>query len=94
MSQRLGDVLVKEKIISHEQLEKALRAQREAGPSARLGSVLVKLGFVSDEEVTNFLSRPVFGVFANDAVVKRNLSAFVQCFDTGTAPASALGSSE
>src|SRR5947208_15773249 len=57
MSQRLGDLLVKEKIISHEQLEKALRAQREAGPSARLGSVLVKLGFVSDEEVTNFLSR-------------------------------------
>ena len=57
MSQRLGDLLVKEKIISHDQLEKALRAQRDAGPSARLGSVLVKLGFVSDEEVTNFLSR-------------------------------------
>jgi type IV pilus assembly protein PilB len=57
MSQRLGDLLVKEKIISHDQLEKALRAQREAGPSARLGSTLVKLGFVTDEEVTNFLSR-------------------------------------
>ncbi|HWZ42269.1 MAG TPA: type IV-A pilus assembly ATPase PilB [Candidatus Saccharimonadales bacterium] len=57
MSQRLGDLLVKEKIISSDQLEKALRSQREAGPSARLGSVLVKLGFVTDEEVTNFLSR-------------------------------------
>jgi len=57
MSQRLGDLLVKEKIISHDQLEKALRAQRESGPSARLGSVLVRLGFVTDEEVTNFLSR-------------------------------------
>src|SRR6478672_7201531 len=57
MSQRLGDLLVREKIISSEQLDKALRAQREHGPNARLGSTLVSLGFVSDEEVTNFLSR-------------------------------------
>ncbi len=57
MSQRLGDLLVKEKIITQEQLEKAVRAQREAGPNARLGSVLVKMGAVNDEEVTNFLSR-------------------------------------
>src|SRR5215467_15753532 len=57
MSQRLGDLLVKEKIITSDQLEKALRAQREKGANARLGSTLVSLGFVSDEEVTNFLSR-------------------------------------
>jgi YVTN family beta-propeller protein len=41
----------------------------------------------SDPSLFAFLSRAVFGVFANDAVVKNNLSAFVQCFDTGTAPA-------
>src|SRR5258707_4326830 len=57
MSQRLGDLLVKEKIITHEQLDKALKTQRESGPNSRLGSTLVHLGFVSDEEVTNFLSR-------------------------------------
>jgi type IV pilus assembly protein PilB len=57
MSQRLGDLLVKEKIITQEQLEKAVKQQREAGPNARLGSVLVKMGAVNDEEVTNFLSR-------------------------------------
>ena len=57
MSQRLGDLLVKEKVITPEQLDKALRAQRDHGPNARLGSTLVSLGFVSDEEVTNFLSR-------------------------------------
>ncbi|HKW76587.1 MAG TPA: type IV-A pilus assembly ATPase PilB [Terriglobales bacterium] len=57
MSQRLGDLLVKERIITPEQLDKALRTQRESGPNARLGSTLVQLGFVSDEEVTNFLSR-------------------------------------
>src|SRR5579871_3772082 len=57
MAQRLGDLLVREKVITSEQLDKALRAQRDAGPSARLGSVLVQLGYVNDEEVTNFLSR-------------------------------------
>ena len=57
MSQRLGDLLVKEKIITPEQLEKAVKSQKEAGANARLGSVLVQLGFVTDEEVTNFLSR-------------------------------------
>src|SRR3954470_6491162 len=57
MSQRLGDLLVKEKIITHDQLDKALKAQRDSGPNSRLGSTLVHLGFVSDEEVTNFLSR-------------------------------------
>jgi type IV pilus assembly protein PilB len=57
MSQRLGDLLVKEKVITTEQLDKAVRAQKEAGANARLGSVLVQLGYVTDEEVTNFLSR-------------------------------------
>ncbi|MCI0354904.1 MAG: Flp pilus assembly complex ATPase component TadA, partial [Acidobacteria bacterium] len=57
MSQRLGDLLVKDKVITPEQLDQALKAQKEGGSSARLGSVLVKLGFLSDDDVTNFLSR-------------------------------------
>src|SRR5512133_127489 len=55
MSQRLGDLLVKEKVITPEQLDQALKVQKESG--TRLGSILVKLGFLSDEDVTNFLSR-------------------------------------
>ncbi len=55
MSQRLGDLLVKEKVINQEQLDQALAEQKKNG--TRLGSVLVKLGFLSDEDVTNFLSR-------------------------------------
>src|SRR5271169_5730644 len=55
MSQRLGDLLVKEKIISPEQLEQAVKVQKET--NVRLGAALVKLGFLSDEDVTNFLSR-------------------------------------
>ncbi len=57
MSQRLGDLLVREKIITPDQLEKALKAQKEAGPQARLSSTLVQLGVITGEEVTNFLSR-------------------------------------
>src|SRR5262249_3942825 len=55
-AQRLGDLLVKSKVITQDQLTQALAAQRKNG-HARLGSVLVKLGFVTDEEVTTFLSR-------------------------------------
>jgi len=55
MSQRLGDLLVKEKVITSEQLEQATKLQKES--HCRLASALVKLGFLSDEDVTNFLSR-------------------------------------
>jgi type IV pilus assembly protein PilB len=55
MSQRLGDLLVKEKVITPEQLEQATKLQKDT--RVRLASALVKLGFLSDEDVTNFLSR-------------------------------------
>jgi type IV pilus assembly protein PilB len=55
MSQRLGDLLVKEKVITAEQLEQATKLQKES--HVRLASALVKLGFLTDEDVTNFLSR-------------------------------------
>src|SRR3954465_4300063 len=55
MSQRLGDLLVREKILTGDQLDQALKKQRETG--GRLGPVLVKMGVLTDEEVTNFLSR-------------------------------------
>src|SRR5256714_1766746 len=55
MSQRLGDLLVKEKVITQEQLTQAVKVQKET--NCRLGSALVKLGFLTDEDVTNFLSR-------------------------------------
>ena len=55
MSQRLGDLLVKEKVITTEQLDQAIKMQKDSG--TRLGAALVKLGYLSDEDVTNFLSR-------------------------------------
>jgi len=55
MSQRLGDLLIKEKIISPPQLEEALAFQKKNG--GRLGSCLVRLNFCSEDEVATFLSR-------------------------------------
>ncbi len=47
---RIGDLLVREGLVSQEQLEQALIEQRSSG--ARLGYVLVKLGFVLEIEIT------------------------------------------
>ncbi len=52
---RLGDLMVKEKLVAPEQLAQALEHQKKNG--GRLGSCLIKLGFVTDEDVTTFLSR-------------------------------------
>jgi type IV pilus assembly protein PilB len=52
---RLGDLLLKERLITKEQLDKALQEQRASGN--RLGYSLVKLGFVQETEITKMLAR-------------------------------------
>ncbi len=55
MTSRLGELLVKENLITPEQLKKAIEEQKAGG--GRLGTSLTKLGFVSDEELLSFLSK-------------------------------------
>jgi type IV pilus assembly protein PilB len=55
MSAKLGEILVRENLLTPQQLREALDYQREHG--GRLGYNLVKLGLVSDEMVTAVLSR-------------------------------------
>ena len=55
MSVRLGEILIKESLITAEQLSQALEYQKQHG--GRLGSCLMKLGFVTDDEITAVLSR-------------------------------------
>src|SRR5512144_1517447 len=55
MPVRIGDLLLKEKRISAEQLQQALSHQKSNG--GKLGFNLVKLGFVKDEEITALLSK-------------------------------------
>jgi len=55
MAVRIGELLLKEKRITPEQLQEALSYQRQNG--GKLGANLVKLGFVKDEEITSLLSK-------------------------------------
>jgi type IV pilus assembly protein PilB len=51
---RLGELLVREKLISLQQLRQAQDEQKRTGQN--LGATLAKLGYISDGEITNFLS--------------------------------------
>ena len=54
-TERLGDLLVREGLITREQLEKALQEQKQNG--TRVGYNLVKLGFIAETELTKMLAR-------------------------------------
>jgi type IV pilus assembly protein PilB len=55
MSAKLGEILVRENLVTPQQLREALDYQRASG--GRLGSNLVKLGMISDDVITAVLSR-------------------------------------
>ena len=55
MSSRLGEILIKESLITSDQLRQALDHQKANG--GRLGACLMKLGFITDDEITGVLSR-------------------------------------
>jgi type IV pilus assembly protein PilB len=55
MSGRLGELLVRENLISLQQLQKAQEEQRKAG--GRIGSLLVKQGAIAESDLTSFLSK-------------------------------------
>ena len=55
MSAKLGEILVRENLVTPQQLRDTLDYQRTSG--GRLGSNLVKLGIISDDVITSVLSR-------------------------------------
>src|SRR6516165_8933894 len=55
MAVRIGELLLKEKRITPEQLQQALSHQKANG--GKLGFNLVQMGFVKDEDITALLSR-------------------------------------
>lgn len=52
---KLGEILIKEGLITEEQIEKALLVQKQEG--LRLGDTLVKLGLVSEKDIVIALSK-------------------------------------
>jgi type IV pilus assembly protein PilB len=93
---RLGELLVREKLISLQQLRQAQEEQNRSGQA--LGFTLQKLGFLSDSEITNFLSQqyrvPTINLeeYEIDADIVR-LVAREQCEKHKVVPVSRAGSS-
>jgi type IV pilus assembly protein PilB len=55
MNSRLGELLIRENLISSQQLQKAQEEQRKTG--GRLGYSLTKLGYIKESDLTSFLSK-------------------------------------
>ncbi len=55
MPLKLGDLLLKANVITQEQLDTALKDQREEG--GKLGEAIVRLGFVTEDDITETLSQ-------------------------------------
>ncbi len=55
LRKRLGDLLVEENIVTEEQIEQALLAQKKTG--RKLGGTLIQLGFLSEKQMLTFLSQ-------------------------------------
>ncbi|GFE58457.1 type IV-A pilus assembly ATPase PilB [Geobacter sp. AOG1] len=54
---RLGELLVRNNLITKEQLAKALDEQKESSGQLRLGSILIKNGLINEPDLTSFLSK-------------------------------------
>lgn len=55
MSDRIGEMLLAAKLITEDQLKKALEVQQKE--RGNLGSNLIKLGYINEEKLTSFLSK-------------------------------------
>ena len=56
---RIGDYLVEQGLITQEQLEKVLAAQKESNGTKRFGTVVVELGFMTETNLAKALAGKV-----------------------------------
>ncbi|RUO75944.1 GspE/PulE family protein [Idiomarina seosinensis] len=55
LKMRLGDLLVQEQVISEQQLDNALKEQKQSG--RKLGATLIELGYITESKLLEFLSQ-------------------------------------
>ncbi|MDI6703588.1 MAG: ATPase, T2SS/T4P/T4SS family [bacterium] len=67
--ERIGDMLVKAKIIEEEQLQKALEVQKKT--NKRLGRILIDLGFVGESVIIDFLGSQLGIPYINLGKIKK-----------------------
>lgn len=70
MAERLGEMLIKRKLIKPENLEKALQEQQESGQF--LGEILVRLGYLREEDILKALAEQFNTRFVNLKEVRIN----------------------
>lgn len=56
-SNRIGDLLLREKKITAQQLDEVLEEQKRLGGQPKVGTLLVQKGYISEEALLDFLSR-------------------------------------
>ncbi|SNB45843.1 type IV-A pilus assembly ATPase PilB [Geobacter sp. DSM 9736] len=54
---RLGELLVRNKLITPEQLASAIEEQKQSGGQHRLGSILIKNNLITESDLTHFLAK-------------------------------------
>ncbi len=55
MTMKIGEFLLNDNRITHEQLRNALEAQKQE--PGKLGSILIRLGYVTEEDIAQALSK-------------------------------------
>ncbi|MEN8182735.1 MAG: type II secretion system protein GspE, partial [Myxococcota bacterium] len=63
MNERIGELLVRENLLTSEQLRQAREASRDGGE--RLGAQITKLGYLQETELSDFVAKQ-YGVPAID----------------------------
>lgn len=81
-----GPVLQESQPFKVAQLRNIYKRDGKKGPGGMRTSGFGQLHDGVDDDVFDLLSRPVFGPLATNTSAKNKLRAFVEAFDTGTAP--------
>ncbi len=77
---RIGDLLVQNRIITHDQLMTALAEQKKTG--IKLGRTLIDLNFINETDLLNFLSRQLQIPFIDIAQYQRDEETITQLPET------------
>src|SRR5437762_14274568 len=85
MAKRIGDILVEKKLVTPEELQRALAEQEKTGEF--LGSILIRMGCLSEEQLLQSLSAQFNIPFVNlkdltidQAVIKRVRARLVDAY--------------
>lgn len=72
-SSRLGEALLKEGILTPEQLDRAIRVQRYLEQPKQLGAILMELGYATKQNISDALRKHGAGMRLGDMLVEQGL---------------------